>query len=946
MSESSDAPSRESAREEILGLGPRGGPKSHYPQLRRQIEELERARVELRESRERFRAMVETTTDWIWEVDPEGRYTYSSPAVRELLGYEPEDVVGKTCFDLMAKRDVERVRTAFQASAGAGRPFQGLVNTNLHRDGSEVILETSAVPIFDGDGMLLGYRGIDRNITDRIEALEALRESETTLRTLLQAAPVAVGLVTERVLGWTNERMTALIGYAPDELMGQGARILYDSDEEYERVGRVKHPQVEARGVGSVETRFRRKDGSVVDVLLSSAAIDPKDMSKGLVFTAMDISDRARADRTLRENEERFRLLYENSPLAYQALDEGGACQEVNQAWLHLLGYRRSEVLGEPFSSFLTGESAARFDEELATFRVEGALRNLELEIIPRSGEVRTVSLDGKVVRARMRGVTQLHCILHDITERRRAETEIAKLQGLLRAAIEQSPAGILVADAPDARIRLANSAALGIRCGEPDELLDIPSDQHPARWQVFRSDGKTPCTPEELPLTRAITDGERCDNETFMIRRPDGEERWVLANAAPVRNEDGEVVAGVVVFPDITDLRRAQEDLLRTQEQLRQSQKMEAIGQLAGGVAHDFNNQLTVIGGYSELLLQRLAEDDPMRLPLQEIRRAGERAKQLTAQLLAFGRKQVLKPETLDLGEVLDQMSGPLRRMVGEQIHIELLPCPRLARVRLDRSQFEQAVMNLVVNARHAMPDGGTLLVETSTVTLGKEFLRGEPQALPGAFVRVRIQDTGCGMDAKILAKIFDPFFTTKPVGEGTGLGLAMVHGFVGQSRGVITVDSEVGIGSDFRLFFPVAEAEERSREREPRAEVRGGSETVLVTEDEEAVRDLIVNVLQRRGYRVLSCAAPEEALEIGRERRDELDLLVTDVIMPRMTGPQLTERLREEGVDLPVLYVSGYAPEKLGPLSEKELVQKPFLPDVLAETVRRVLDEATGGS
>jgi signal transduction histidine kinase len=395
-------------------------------------------------------------------------------------------------------------------------------------------------------------------------------------------------------------------------------------------------------------------------------------------------------------------------------------------------------------------------------------------------------------------------------------------------------------------------------------------------------------------------------------------------------------------------DRQQAQAALQDREEQLRQAQKMEAVGMLAGGVAHDFNNLLSAIIGFSELVLMRMSPEDPLRQYIEEVARAGDRAAALTGQLLTFARRQVLRPESLDVNLVLSDLEQLLRRVIGEDVDLAILLSTQPVRVKADRGQIEQVIINLVVNARDAMPQGGQLTIETQRVDLDTEYARDHLGVRPGAHVLLAVSDTGIGMDAATRARIFEPFFTTKEVGKGTGLGLSTAYGIVKQSEGDIWVYSEPGHGTTFKIYLPrneeVGEAPVRPRAM---GDQPHGTETVLVVEDEPSVRALVRGVLQATGYTVLEASRGEEALEVMQQHHGPIDLLLTDVVMPGMSGPELAARRGQHHPEAKVLYMSGYTGDvavRHGVLGQSSAyLQKPITPTTLSRKVREVLDTAS---
>jgi two-component system cell cycle sensor histidine kinase/response regulator CckA len=488
------------------------------------------------------------------------------------------------------------------------------------------------------------------------------------------------------------------------------------------------------------------------------------------------------------------------------------------------------------------------------------------------------------------------------------------------------APVG-LIRSLPDGRILAANAAAVRIAgYASVSALLDASvADLYAEGADRARAMG-------------ALARGESLQNLEVQGRRQDGAVIWVSVNVRPVRNAAGVIAHHEWSFSDITERRQLE-------SQLRQAQKMEAVGQLAGGVAHDFNNLLTVIGGRCYLMLGKLGPDDPLRREVELVRGAAERAARLTHQLLAFSRKQVLEPRVLDLNETVSGIEPLLRRLIGEHIEISVTAEPQLAHVKADPGQLEQVILNLAVNARDAMGRGGRLTLETANVALDAAAARRWPDVEPGPYVMLAVADSGHGMDAATRAQIFEPFFTTKEVGKGTGLGLATVYGIVKQSGGLIEVESEPGHGATFKVYLPAVAAPVEAAEpaKAPGTRLRG-SETVLLVEDDPNLRTLAREILTVQGYTVLEAASPLQAIQIHQRHTDAIHLLLTDVVMPEMNGPQLAAQLQAGRPGMEVLFMSGYTGSALALQSGGEFagafLAKPFTPDGLSRRVREVLD------
>jgi two-component system cell cycle sensor histidine kinase/response regulator CckA len=557
--------------------------------------------------------------------------------------------------------------------------------------------------------------------------------------------------------------------------------------------------------------------------------------------------------------------------------------------------------------------------------------------------------------------------VSHNLTELHRAEEETHDVHQFLDSIIEQVPAMIFVKDARDLKFERFNRAGEELLGRNRHDLLGkndydfFPAEQAEAFVSMDH---------------QVLNQGTLHDIPEEPIDTPHGT-RWLHTRKIPLLDRSGRPRHLLGISIDITERKqaeqvlrashleleqrvqertreleqqieetqRAQQALALTQEQLRQSQKMEAIGRLAGGIAHDFNNLLSVVLGYSELILARLPHEDALYSKVEEIKRAGGRAAELTRQLLAFSRRQMLQPRVLDLNEVIQGMGRMLPRILGEDIVLRLHTERHLGRVKADPSQIEQVIMNLVVNARDAMPTGGELLIQTAETDLTAKDLSDQLVAQPGKYAVLTVRDTGVGMNREVLQRVFEPFFTTKELGKGTGLGLSTVFGIVQQSGGLIRVESQPRHGSTFRIYLPVTHEQAAEHRRAPGDEDEApGHETVLIVEDDDQVRRLAAEVLRGLGYSLLEARSAAQALSLAKTHHGPIDLLLTDVVMPEMGGGVLAEKMREARPSLRVLFMSGYTDDAVlrhGIMEEGvPFLQKPLTPNMLARGVRDILE------
>jgi PAS domain S-box-containing protein len=776
----------------------------------------------------------------------------------------------------------------------------------------------------------------DRELRTVIEMALYKHEAERRLRISERRYAVTLSSIGDAVIAtdggarvtFANPTAQALTGWPPGEAVGRPLTDVFRIVNEETRQP-VEDPAAKVLRLGTVvglanHTVLVARDGREVPIDDSGAPIiDDKGAVTGTVLVFHDVTEKRRAEEALTL----FRTLVDRTNDAIEVIDPAtGRFLDVNEKAPLAHGYTREEYLALGLAD-VEGAAPPRPDPPGEAADADP----LMFEGVRRRKDGSTFPVEVNVNRIRL-GRDYLVAVVRDISVRKRREEELRLSRQRYETLVNTIDGIVWEADPETFRFRFVSSRA--------ERLLGYPLSQWVAE-PTFWVDHLHPDDRERAVADCLSATAEHRDHDlTYRMVAADGREVW-LHDAVNVVTEGGRATALRGVMVDVTREKRLEAQFL-------QSQKMEAVGRLAGGVAHDFNNLLTVITGYCDMLLADLAPGDGSRPMIEEVRKAGERAVGLTRQLLAFSRKQVLKLKPLSLNGVVAGMRDLVSRLIGEDIALVTRLDPGAGSVMADLVQLEQVVLNLAVNARDAMPDGGKLTLQTANAELGEAYARDNPEARPGRYVLLAVTDTGSGMDAATRARVFEPFFTTKEVGKGTGLGLATVYGIITQCGGHVALASEPGRGSTFNIYLPRVEERPAEAAAGPdRPRVPEGREVVLLVEDDASVRGLASRVLRMHGYTVLEAADGPEALRVCERHKGPLHMLVTDVVMPHMNGRQLADRLKALRPDLKVLYVSGYTDDAVlrrGLLEERiAFLSKPFSPDALARAVREVLDRGS---
>ncbi|MDY6989466.1 MAG: PAS domain S-box protein [Thermodesulfobacteriota bacterium] len=907
--------------------------KPTYEQLEQRVKELEKG---LPAGSSAGQGPRQTRRDWsdVFQavghptliLDPDHTIKAADRATVEATGKGAGKLVGEKCFKVFHGTD----------SPPENCPLEKMLRSeSLETEAMEVaalggVCLVTCTPVRDEDGRVEKVIHIATDITDQKRAEEALRKSQATLEGIFRAAPAGVGMMVDRVFTQVNTRLCEMTGYSSEELLGQNARMLYPSQEEYEYVGKEKYVQIHDHGTGTVETRWKRKDGTVIDVLLSSAAIDGNDLTKGVAFTVFDISERKQVEEALRASEAFLNNIIDQSTHAIWISDKGGTLIRINQTCCDLFHLKKEEVVGKYnvlHDNIVKKQGHMPLVESV--FR-EGKAVSFTLEYD--SSELEQIRLESSVhvildvtmspitdAKGRVTNAVVQH---KDVTKQKEAEEALRRSQCIVATSRD-----LMSMVDKDYVYQAANEAHLRAHNKGREEIVGRSVEE------LF---GKSLFEGKVKPnLDKCLAGDEVHYQDWFDL--PGLGHAFMDVAYYPFVADDGTVSAAVVHVRDMTQTKRLE-------DQLRQAQKMEAIGTLAGGIAHDFNNSLAAIMGYTEMAMGDALEGSSLQRDLREVLRAGMRAKDLVKQILAFSLQTDQELRPIQARPIVQEALKLLRATLPTTIEIGR-DLESGSVLMADPTQMHQVLMNLCTNASHAMgKNGGVLKVSTKVEELDADFGARYPDISPGPHLKLTVSDTGHGMDASILERAFDPYFTTKEKGEGTGMGLSVVHGIVKSHGGTITAYSEPGVGASFNVYLPVVKTEVEE-DLHVQESLPTGTERILFVDDEQSLVTLGKQMLKSLGYEVVARMSSPYALETFEAQPDSFDLVITDMTMPTITGDNLAVQLMKIRPDIPVILCTGFSPsiteERAKALGIRGFLLKPFLKSDMAKTIRRVLDE-----
>ncbi len=804
-------------------------------------------------------------------------------------------------------------------------------------EGEIIWIFDQGIAEYDDQGTPLRCIGTFREITAQKQLEQNLTATEARFRTLAESSVAGVTLCKAGGnLIFANDAYLNIVGYSREDFENGLIKWNEITAPEFAEADKMSIEQARQHGKSpQYEKEYLRKDGSRVPVLVA-IALSEIDGEEYFISAILDFTDRKKTEKKLNESVEDFRALVEATSQIIWTMTDGIVNAEFMNFWKELTGQTFRQAKDHGWFAVVHPDDR----EHAGRLWMESFANNTQFNSV-----YRVLTVNGKYNYYAVRGVPVFKengelrkwiGAFSNITERKKVEEELRESEARLQLSQQAGRIGTWELNVKKDELIWSDViySFYDLERGEKEPNLNLfESFIHPDDLAQVRND-----------MAKYFQGNNLIDCEYRIISHQKNL-RWISTKGRVIRQPNGEVERMIGVSIDITDRKTAEDKLHASEEKLRQAQKLESIGRLAGGIAHDFNNMLTAINGYSELVLRRMQEDDPMRSFINEIKKAGERSAELTHQLLAFSRRQILQPKVLNLNQIVSDTTVMLQRLIGENIRLVEKFSSEIGRIEADPGQITQVIMNLAVNARDAMPNGGILTIETENVFLDENFVKENQWGREGYYVLLKVSDSGNGIDDEVLENIFEPFFTTKEIGSGTGLGLATVYGIIKQSGGHINVRTKANQGTTFEIFLPKIRDEIISVEKPDNFQVQlTGGETILVVEDEEIVRRLTCEILESYGYQVIEAKNGEDALKTCQNDGLKFDLLLTDVVMPKTGGHELAKKLLTKYPNLRVLFASGYTEDSQLQFeitdAVTDFIHKPFMPNALAVKVRDILD------
>jgi two-component system cell cycle sensor histidine kinase/response regulator CckA len=874
-----------------------------------------------------FQILGDVAPGFLWIVDTNGRFIYTNRTWEEYTGSNLDQLNALGWEQFNHPDDLDAVRRKWSDVIEQGGRFEMELRYRRH-DGEYRWMLARVVPLRDGEGQIQTWVGTSVDIEDLKRAQSELHRSQRELGDFFENASIALHWVgPDGTILRVNQAELDLLGYTRDEYVGRNIMEFHDDRSVIEDIlRRVTSGEV----LHEYPARLRCKDGSIKDVLIDSSVFFDDGQFKHTRSFTRDVT----TERQAQEATARLAAIVASSTDGIISKTLDGVVTSWNAAAERIFGYTETEMVGQPIFRLIPEEYHDAERDLLAQIGQGEPVEVSEAERITKDGRRIHISVSVSPIHDSQGRVIGASSIKRDITERKQAAETLRQSQERLQLALKAARMGTWRWD--------VTTNALSWDEGL-ENLYDLAPDETITRYEQFiervHQDDRAFV---ESSVQRAL-DGGGLDYE-FRIVLPNGLVRWLADQGRVVRDQSGELLYMTGVCLDVTDRKHAE-------ERLRQAQRMESVGQLAGGIAHEANNMMSVVLGCADYVLQRSDLSEPVRQDVAQIWKAAKRTAGVTQQLLAFSRRQMLQPQVLDLNATVRSLEPILTRTLGESSGLRMHLSASLGRVRADPGQLEQVLINLTLNARDAMQDGGRLTIETMNVVLDPRYVAAKPVETlkPGEYAALIVTDTGHGMDRETLSRIFEPFFTTKGVGQGTGLGLSTVYGIVKQSGGFIWAYSEPGLGTTFKLYFPLVSTIDEVTDAPETIPPALPDEVVLIAEDEPMVRGIMARTLRDNGYGVLEAADGREALEILEARGGDVSLIIADVVMPGLGGREMAARLAQRWPRVSVLFTSGYTGldvVRRGLMEEgREFIQKPLAPDELIRKVRQMVDERVPG-